>query len=223
MKTATHILAGATVFALGLASVQAGYMGQPPAYQPPPTQSLGYSTSTTDGPYFSAHAGALWLRDMSTMGVDVNFDTGWGAFGALGYRFANNLALEAEFGYARANIDDISFGDTSFPVSGDVSQIPLLANAILHLPVADSFGFYFGGGGGVVRTNVSAESLARLPIDIDSSGWNLALQAKAGVSFNVNQALSLNLGYRFLYGNDALVNEENSYSNFLEGGFTFRF
>lgn len=222
MKAASHLLAGATVFALGIASAQAGYMGQPPVYQqPPPSHSLGYSA--TDGPYFSAHAGALWLRDVSTMGVDVSFDTGWGAFGALGYRFTNNLALEAEFGYARANIDDISFGATSFPVSGDVSQIPLLANAVLHVPVADSFGFYFGGGAGVVRTNVSAESLAKLPIDLDETGWNFAMQAKAGVSFNVNDALSLNLGYRLLYGNDALANEQNSFGNFFEGGFTFRF
>ncbi len=222
MKNASKFLAGAAVFALGITSAQAGYMGQPPAYQPPPQQhSLGYSTS--DGPYFSPHVGALWLRDVSTMGVDVNFDTGWGAFGALGYRFANNFAIEAEVGYARANIDEVSFGATSFPVSGDVSQIPLLANAVFHVPVADSFGFYLGAGGGVVRTNVSAESLARLPIDLDTTSWNLALQAKAGVSFNVNDALSLNLGYRFLYGNDALTREENSYSNFLEGGFTFRF
>ena len=223
-KSVSQLLATVGISAvIGLGAAQAGYMGQPPVYQQQPQPSLGYSTGTTVGPYFSLHGGPQWMNDVSTMGVDVSFDTGWGIFGALGYRFTEGFAIEAEAGYARANIDDISFGATSFPVSGDVSQIPLMANAILHIPVAESFGFYFSGGAGTIRTTTSAESLAGLPIDLDISNWNFAMQAKAGVAFNVSHNLSLNLGYRFLYGNEALVNEENSYGNFLEGGITFRF
>lgn len=208
---------------LGIASAPAGYYGQPPVYQQQPQPTLGYSTGAKTGPYFTFHGGGQWMNDISTMGVDVEFDAGWGVFGALGYRFNQAFALEAEAGYARVNIDDVSVGDTSFPVSGDVSQIPIMANAILHVPIGESFGFYFSGGGGTIRTNTSASSLANLPVDLDASGWNLALQAKAGVTFNVSQNLSLNLGYRFLMANDAFINDENTYGNFLEGGFTFRF
>ncbi len=198
------------------ATTQAGTPLPPPPA--PPAPAVG-------GPYLTLHGGALWLEDASISGVNLDFDTGFSITAALGYSLGNGLAFELESGYLQVDSAEASFRGFDFDVEGDFRQVPILVNVVYNLDLNDRLALYVGAGAGVVWSDVDIDSVGgfNIPGDVSADQWNFAAQAKAGVSFKLSEAASLNVGYRFLYGRDALGDVEDSESHVLEGGFTFRF
>lgn len=216
MKTLRNGLLAMIGLAMAATTSQAGTPSAP--LPPPPAPAQG-------GLYFSLHGGALWLEDASAYGVNLDFDTGFSVLGALGYSFGNGFAVELESGYTEVDSAEASFRGLTADVEGEFRQVPVLANVVYHIDVTDSIGLYIGGGAGLIWSDTEVDSVGgfNLPGDVSSDQWNFAAQAKAGVSFRVSEAASLNIGYRFLYGRDAIGDIEDSEGHILEGGFTIRF
>ncbi|RBP38490.1 opacity protein-like surface antigen [Roseimicrobium gellanilyticum] len=184
------------------------------------------ASAPVGGPYLSLAGGALWLDDASAFGVDLDFDTGYSILGAVGYAFGNGLSVELESGYLGVEDAEVHVpGLGNFDVDGEFRQVPIFANVLYTVDVTDVVGIYVGGGLGVIWSEAEVESVggdAFFSGESDSD-WNFAAQAKAGVTFRVTEAASLNIGYRFLYGQDAVAGYDDSIGHILEGGLTIRF
>jgi opacity protein-like surface antigen len=178
------------------------------------------------GPYLTVMGGALWLEDASYGPFDLDFDTGFSVLGAVGYAFGNGLSVELESGYLSVEDAEVHVrGLGDFDVDGEFRQVPIFANVLYTVDVTDKVGVYVGAGAGIVWSEAEVESVggdAFFNAESDSE-WNFAAQAKAGVTFHITQAASLNIGYRFMYGQDAIAGYDDSFGHVLEGGLTIRF
>ncbi len=187
---------------------------------PAPAPSTG-----TAGPYLTVAGGALFLQDASWGPLDVEFETGWAVHAALGYAFGNGFALELESGYGQADVDSVRLYGRSFDINAEYKQVPIFANAVYLAELSNSLGFYIGAGAGTVWSKSEAEGYS-------TDGWNFGFQAKAGLAYKLSEALSLNVGYRFIYVVDGIgagnpferygVNDD-ALSHTIEAGLTFRF
>ncbi|QIF05081.1 outer membrane beta-barrel protein [Roseimicrobium sp. ORNL1] len=179
------------------------------------------------GLYFSVAGGALWLDDVSYGPASLDFDTGFSVLGAVGYSFGNGLSVELESGYLGVDSGEGHIrGLGNADVEGEFRQVPIFANALYTVDVTDVVGIYVGGGLGIVWSDTEIDSVGGFhnPTNLgESDEWNFAAQAKAGVSFKVTEAASLNIGYRFFYGQDAVGGLDDSIGHILEGGLTIRF
>jgi opacity protein-like surface antigen len=129
--------------------------------------------------YVSGSAGATFLNDadisgdvittVATIRTRSNFksehDTGFTVMGAMGRRVGDNFRLEAEIGYRRNALDNITaaptsaFTDTHSPgkgvdfnvASGDVSALSFMVNAFYDIPLDMPLKPYLGGGVGLAH------------------------------------------------------------------------
>jgi opacity protein-like surface antigen len=204
---------------IGLAFVASAYAG-PVA----PPSTVVEQTSTPGALYFTVAGGALWLEDASDSGVNLDFDTGYSIMGALGYKIDYGLAIELESGYMQADSGNVSFHGLHAHVDGKFEQVPIMVNAIYWAPLSDSVSLYIGAGSGIVWSKSSVDHVGGVHVSgLENDDWNFAAQAKAGVSFKVCPNASLNIGYRFFYGHDAVGGLDDSLGHVLEGGFTLWF
>lgn len=214
MKTALllSLFAGASLAGSALAGT--------PVYSPSPAPA-----PSTAGPYLTVAGGALFLQDASWGPLDVEFDTGWSVNAALGYAFGNGFAVELESGYGTADVDNIRLYGRSFGIDAEYSQVPIFANAVYMADLTDALGFYIGAGAGAVWSETEA-------LGYSADDWNFGFQAKAGFSYRVSEAVSLNLGYRFIFvvdgvgaGNDFDGSgvTDDALSHTIEAGVTIRF
>jgi opacity protein-like surface antigen len=205
---------------LGLTMVATSNAGTPISSPPPP------APAPVGGPYLSLAGGALWLDDASYGPVSLDFDTGFSILGALGYSFGNGLSVELESGYLGVDSAEVHLrGYGSADLDGEFRQVPIFANVLYTVDVTDVVGLYVGGGAGVVWSDAEIDGINGFGFDDVDLGdqWNFAAQAKAGVSFRITDAASLNVGYRFFYGKDAVGDLDDSIGHILEGGVTIRF
>ncbi|MBU6472791.1 MAG: outer membrane beta-barrel protein, partial [Alphaproteobacteria bacterium] len=70
--------------------------------------------------------------------------------GAFGYRFANRVRLEAEFGYTPHSIKETGY-------SGHVDITSAMLNAAYDFPLTDKWDFTLGGGVGVGSADAEAK------------------------------------------------------------------
>ena len=203
---------------IGLAFVATAHAGPT---LPPPTV---VETSTPGTLYFSLAGGALWLDDASSSGVDLDFDTGFSIMAAVGYKIDYGLAIEIESGYMQADLGEASFQGLHADVDGEIEQVPIMVNAIYWLPLSDRCSFYVGAGTGIVWSKTTVDHVGSVNTSgLEDDDWSFAAQAKAGLSFKVCTQGSLNIGYRFFYGNDAVGGFDDSLGHIAEAGFTWWF
>jgi opacity protein-like surface antigen len=203
---------------IGLAFATIAHAG--PTLPPSPI----VETSTPGNLYFTVAGGALWLEDASASGVNLDFDTGYSIMAALGYKMDYGLSIELESGYMSADSGEVSFHGLHANVDGQFEQVPIMVNAIYWAPLADRVSLYIGAGTGIVWSQSSVDHVGGVKVSgLEDSDWSFAAQAKAGLSFKVCPQGSLNIGYRFFWGNDAVGGLDDSLGHVLEGGFTWWF
>jgi opacity protein-like surface antigen len=214
MKRLRHSLL--TLIGLGFAAT--AFAG-PIAPPPPPSDP-----APVGGPYISIAAGALWLHDADIGPADIDFDTGFSIMGALGYSFGNGFAVEVESGYMQVDSAEVDILGFNVDLDGEFEQVPIMANAVYTHALTDRLSLYIGGGAGIVWSDVSIDNVGGFDVDIDAEDeWNFAAQAKAGLSFQVCPEATVNIGYRYFFGHDAIGGVDDSHGSVLEGGFTWRF
>jgi opacity protein-like surface antigen len=215
-----NLLRNSFLALLGLTFVATSYAGT--VSTPPMTQTV---VEHAGGPYVTITGGALWLEDAGAHGVTLDFDTGFSVLGALGYSFGNGLAVELESGYMEVDSAEVHGFGLHADVDGEFRQIPIMANVVYNLDITSGVSFYIGAGAGIVWSETSVDRVAGFDVSgaIDEDGWNFAAQAKAGLSFRLCEAASLNVGYRYFYGRDAVGDQDDAQGSIAEAGITFRF
>ena len=118
---------------------------EPPS-QPPPTLAPkvpAKQTFSRKGFYGSISGDARFLNQttLKPSNIGINFNTGYGVNAALGYRFRNNLRLEAEFSYGSNGIKEVGLPripSTTTTITTNVTTpaVPLTIAAPITAPVA---------------------------------------------------------------------------------------
>ena len=160
------------------------------------------NAATFKGWYVGLEAGANWIEDTdfsfdnSTPPLDTaTFETGWGAFGTLGYSW-NNFRAELELGYRANNLDQFFSGKgTPFTADGEFNEFSQMLNIVYDWDFARSWGLSFGAGAGgddIIYKNEVAHT-----IPIHDTDWVFAWQLLAGLNYHINARTDLFVDYRY--------------------------
>jgi opacity protein-like surface antigen len=187
---------------------------------------VGWSASISlaaAGPYLTLQGGATWLEDAgidydgvpsSDFSLEAEFDTGFNLGVAAGYDYGP-ARLEAEVAYRQNDIDKFNgqFEGFGFEGSadGDVSATSLMVNAYWDIPTGSPITPYIGGGVGFANVSVNDVELEVFGerFDLADDDDNVfAYQLAAGIAFDINPNLALDLGYRYFATDDPELEDE---------------
>ena len=164
-----------------------------------------------DGLYLKV-AGAIVLQQdaelLSVGGVPLSasleFDTGYGVQGGVGYTFAwesgPSLSIEFEYAFRTAEIDALSAPPLTLPATGQNESHSLMLNVIGSVNIVGGFGLYGGAGVGAAITNsdltvdLGGGLTVSFPGDTDMT---LAWQFMGGVQYTFGRHLVLYSGVRY--------------------------
>jgi opacity protein-like surface antigen len=214
-------------------AAQAGNAGYP---QPAPAPAYGYAPqpqATYQAPIATAGwtlgvlGGRLTVNEVSqpvhtafgTVDAELSFEHGWGVVLPLDYHFADGLTLGVSAGYEKAHLGHLTgtlAGITqTLDIDGKLSMVPIMANAGYAVPLSNSLTWNFGGGAGVVHTDVRIAGEAESDVS-----WDLGFQAFTGLNLSVTPQTIFNLGYRYQLTKETDVDLT---SHLVEAGVTFHF
>ena len=145
------------------------------------------------------------LKQFTTAGFSgpanqpVTYNTGFAFTAAFGYAFNKYVGLDFETGYLYAGIDSVP---GYFANGSDISNVPLLVNCTLSLPIPHTIlvPYIGGGGGGSVSTffaNAFGDQNNTYTAFNSESEAVYAYQAFAGLNFKLSQAISVGIGYKY--------------------------
>ncbi|WP_287127981.1 outer membrane protein [Candidatus Cyanaurora vandensis] len=153
----------------------------------------------------------------------INFNTGYGANLAVGYKFAEPFRADLEFSYVNASVASVSGNGATVPGIGSLSAFSVMVNGYYdNTDFATSpLGFYIGGGLGLIVYNAEGIAFDDLPPPpgfgpliifgqvfdnpndltrkppISSTSAVFAYQGKAGINYAFSESAVLNVGYRY--------------------------
>lgn len=213
-------------FCLGLSMAKAQYYPSapppPPGYYAPPPPPPVFVTPPPpppppspwvpgeSGPYLRMGIGPSFyqngtLKQFTIPGFSgpanqpVSYDTGFTFDAAFGYAFNKYVGLDFETGYLYANINNVPgyFSNNSY-----ISNVPLLVNCTLSLPIPHTILVpYIGGGGGgsvsVFYANAFGDQGGNFTAFGSESDAVYAYQAFAGLNFKLSREISVGLGYKY--------------------------
>ncbi len=164
-----------------------------------------------DGLYLKL-AGAFVLQQdaelLSAGGVPLSatldFETGYGVQGGVGYTFAwesgPSLSLELEYAFRSAETDVVSAPPLALPATGQNESHSLMLNVIGAIDIVGGLGLYGGGGFGIAITNsdltldLGGGTFVTFPGDTDTT---LAWQLMGGVQYAFGRHLVIYSGVRY--------------------------
>lgn len=161
--------------------------------------------------YVAADGGAAFQEQTSirngnsfASGGDVKFNTGFRSGLVLGYNWCRSFATELDASVVHNSINTIG-GDnlSAFGARADLTEIPLLANAIYTVPIKGPWKPYIGFGLGAA---ISRFDSANIPLSYYSGGdphyrdtdVPFAYQAVVGVKYSVLKSVDLGIAYKFI-------------------------
>jgi opacity protein-like surface antigen len=158
--------------------------------------------------------------------LHAQFEAGGLVGGAVGYRlnewFRGDISAEYRMRTAFDGLDRYdTTGDGTWDgtndYSADKSEIVLLANAFVDMGSYHGISPYAGAGVGVSYTMIDDMTDINVPnagvaFAGDNGEWSLAWALYAGLGFEVNDQLTLDLGYRYLHIGDAESGDVDPYT-----------
>lgn len=200
------------------------------------TSTAGTAASAqTDGWYVGGEAGVTKVPgigfDAPNNGWRQKQDLGYGVLGQVGYGFGP-VRLEGELGFRRNDLSTFSNSDGDLSPNGSIGGISGMANIYYDFNTGTRFTPYLGGGIGGL--DLSANHIAAGGVGVsDDSRLAFAYQGIAGISYAVDEALSIKADYRYLRTADESLQLESSYgggrasaayaSHAIMIGFTYKF
>lgn len=142
----------------------------------------------------------------------TNYNSGYNAGARGGYEWGP-WRFEEEYSYRNNNLSSISgsFGRLGFPgnhLSGGTHSNAIMTNAIYDFTFGWPVTPHLGAGVGAVNVNYSASSTGRIfaapgfapisTVDFSRNTWEFGYQAIAGVRYEINPFLSLDVDYHYL-------------------------
>jgi opacity protein-like surface antigen len=185
--------------------------------------------------YVSLFAGGVWTSAIHTdFGADVavTSDPGYTLGIAVGTHVFENLRGEVELSYGRVEANDVSYdGGPADPVEGPISALYLLGNLWYELDIGSGVKPYIGGGLGAGYATADTFFNGNI-YGYGPGGVGFAYQVGAGVTFDVSDSMSVDVGYRYknILGVDFDDNDGSGVyedgdvsSHVLQAGLTFKF
>jgi opacity protein-like surface antigen len=160
-------------------------------------------------PYFNVAMGAAVTQDGdltdfggSHSGAKVSYHVGMSMQGAAGFAFNKYLAAELEGSWTVSRPDSVRgfFLDDTY-----VSTFPIMAKVIIQLPIPRTLvAPYIGAGVGGTTTIFDTDFFSDgfVAVEGDDADFVFAWQAMAGLRVNLNEQMSIGVGYRFLWTED---------------------
>ena len=204
---------------------------------PTPPPQTAAPTPAPGGFFFGTDAGPFWLQQASGhiggVSADVRFRTGWGIDVPVGYNFGNGFKAFLSFGYDEAGLNaghlNINGRDYGATLQGNAQFVPIMANGSYSFTLAEHLHWDIGAGLGTVdyKSPIDGINGYGIPTGALNTGskWVFGFQAFTGLSYDITQNFSVNLGYRYLYINQARDNLSggNGNGHSLLGGITVTF
>ncbi|MDA0239343.1 MAG: outer membrane beta-barrel protein [Proteobacteria bacterium] len=163
-----------------------------------------------EGLYSRGGGGASFASRSDNIGTanvnNIEWDTGYAVYGAVGIDLRNSFRIEAEGSYNSNAAKSISgtangIGVTTGNIEGDIAALTFMANVAYDMTNETRLTpFIFGGAGiaGIFANSISAGGAAVA----DDFDWVFALQGGAGVAFDVNERISLEALYKYFETTD---------------------
>lgn len=133
--------------------------------------------------------------------LDIAYDSGYQLAAAIGGS-SGAVRIENELAYRTAEAQQNR---------GKMSALTLMFNAWFNLRNSSPFTPYVGGGVGYARGSMAS------PGAVDNTGSHAAYQYGGGLDFRLNQAVSLDFGYRHI----AKIGDNTSGGGFNLAGHSF--
>ncbi|HIJ38656.1 MAG TPA: OmpA family protein [Rhodospirillaceae bacterium] len=188
----------------------------------------------TNGPYIGAEAGLniapkVSFSDSAKTWRDTQ-KAGYAILGQLGYGFGQTR-LEGEIGWRANDINKVT-AVTTGSGSGSLDAVSIMANLYYDFPTGSALVPYLGVGIGGVDVNGNSIRLGSTTFTNDDQ-MVFGYQGIAGVSYALNDCLSLKADYRYLRTTEASMKEDPSWgtnsgkgayaAHSLMLGFTYKF
>ena len=148
--------------------------------------------------YVHADAGVAKPQDLllRNTGETVSIDAGSQVDVSAGFNALDFMAVELQTGatWNRLHTDGVTLGSISGNRT-EMTQVPMMANVIFKVPLADRVTPYIGGGAGGVATSIDIRRNHHWTGDSDVT---FAYQGMAGVEVAITEHISVGVGYRLL-------------------------
>jgi opacity protein-like surface antigen len=135
----------------------------------------------------------------STPGVKLDLDPGVRFGIAGGYNFNPFLGAEIETGFIYNSVKNVVGNGSSVPVDSSISHVPLMGNIVLRYDQPDMPWVPYAGAGAGGDLSIVWDNSA----DDSDTKFVFAWQAFGGVRYKFNEALSLGLGYKYYWVDNA--------------------
>jgi opacity protein-like surface antigen len=163
----------------------------------------------SSGFYGAMHGGGALRQnlDVTSGGATgtFEFDPGFSAGLAAGYRFASGFRLEADFTYSRDSFDQLQLLGVGVPLGGSITSYTGTVGLFYDFRLGSSWRPYLGAGAGVTRQKIAnlTATVGATTINFGgSSGTDAAGFGELGLAYAVSSKVELVPSYRFLYVND---------------------
>lgn len=188
---------------LALAAALLGTTAFAPAFA---QDNATQNTTLRAGTYGGLSFGALMPEDTDGPGgSEVERDTGYAIYGQYGYRFPNQLRLEAELGYGNSEYDRFHAGGTSAGLGDDTDMYSLTGAAYYDFATGSPLTPYLGAGTGVVHQRFDRNTASAGGTTLagnDDSSTDLTAFGELGLSYQLSSSLELVPSYRYQWIND---------------------
>lgn len=158
------------------------------------------------GSYVGISGGALMPQDTDGPGSsELQQDSGYAIYGQYGYRFPNQLRLEAELGYGNNDYDRLRAGGTSSSVGGDVDRYSATGAAYYDFDTGTPMGIYLGGGAGVMHQRFDRPTTTAGGTTLggnDGNDTDFTAFGEAGLAYRVSSSMEIVPSYRYQWIND---------------------
>ncbi len=161
--------------------------------------------AAADGPYFTIMAGATFVDDATwtrtgAPNTEFEFDAGYNVDGALGYKY-KMFRIEGEIAYRQNDFDQFNIGALTIEASGNIDALSAMANVYFDFENDTAWTPFIGAGAGWASVEVEDLVISGfLPGDEDDDGF--AYQFIGGFGYEVSEALTANLEYRYFAADD---------------------
>lgn len=165
----------------------------------------GSTCMAADGMYVKGIGKFVMPSDPSIENLNVENDNGYGFGAAVGATF-DQFRIEGEISTQKTDLDAISLRDENAGASigsGDIRMTTYMVNGYFDLPISNGFGIYITGGLGYGTVTLSV-------YDVDGDDGGFAWKGGAGMFYNFNDNMTVDLGWEYVSMDDADVDVEVS-------------
>jgi opacity protein-like surface antigen len=153
------------------------------------------------GFYVSTDAGVNLVNNLTIDAGSVSLNPGlrWDASVGYAIKLTDQLSLapELEVGILYNSLNSASADGASASVSGNFTQVPVLANAILNYEFSPNWVVYGGGAAGYDYCSLNVSTVGANEVDATGSESDFAWQGLAGIRYKFGSG-EIGLGYKYL-------------------------